>query len=125
MTDWAEEYRLEQEAKRRFKREFVPQVAAELGMTAQYDDEAWGGRVTDAEGRGYHLGYPYKGKTEIHPIYPRTSFGFYQTERGQIGVSVSRGPQAVAKEIRRRLEPVYEAALAKVHAYEADLAVDR
>lgn len=124
MTDWAEEYRLEREAKRRFREEFLPKVAAEMGMTAEHDDDAWGGRIKDAEGNGYYLGFPYKGKTEITPIYPRSSFGWYRTERGKIGVSVSRGPAAVAKEIRRRLEPVYREALAKVLAYEADLAVD-
>lgn len=123
--DWAEEYRLEQEAKRRFKYEFVPKVAAELGMTAEADEEAWGGRIKDTQGRGYYLSYPYKGKTEISPIYPRSTFGFYKTERGKIGVSVSRGPQVVAREITRRLAPIYESALAKVEAYEADLAVDQ
>jgi len=130
---WQEDYAREKAEKAHFKEVFVPAVAAELNALGSFpglvgadtDVEPWGGRIIDGDGRGYYLGYPFKGKTEITPIYPRSSFGWYKTDRGKIGVSVSRGPQAVAREIARRLAPVYEAALAKVLAYEADLAVDQ
>jgi hypothetical protein len=122
--DWQAEMAQERKDKAAFK-ELAAQVAARLDMTLDPDAECWGARIGAPDGRGYFLGFPHKGKTEISPMYPQSSFGFYQTERGRIGVSVSRGAAVIAAEINRRLAPLYAANLAKVLDYEADLAVDQ
>ena len=112
--------------------DFAAKVGAELGLTprpARFDHQrsveiAW-------RGRGYSIMREWRQggnrrKLEITPLYPDTEMGFTEWDddrdghvsiRGRVGCSMDRGPQAVAADIRRRLEPLYESTLAKVRAY--------
>ena len=88
---------------------FVGKVAASLGMTL---DETWdvswhGARITDGMGRGYRLA-PVRGsstRVEISAVYPQTSYWFDDDDRKPITCARTRGPEAVAADITRRLAP--------------------
>ena len=105
-------------------RVFAGKVAAELGMMlSDRFRPVWGARIESPDQvMGYELTLP-KPKdrmTEITPVYPHSTFGWYQTEHGKIRVNVTRGHEAVAGDIRRKLEPVYLAALAKIRLHDAE-----
>jgi hypothetical protein len=106
---------------------FCATVAAELGAELDPDpDRTWGVQIVSAAGNGtgYSLSMPGRdGKTEISPIYPNSTYG--GGSRGRIGVSVSRGPRAVAAEITRRLVPVYRERLAAIVAHDAEEAAQQ
>jgi hypothetical protein len=105
-------------------REFAGKVAAELGMLLDENDRAvWGTRIESADRlMGYTLSLPNPKDrmTEITPVYPHSTFGWYGTDRGKIRANVTRGHEAVASDIRRKLEPVYLAALANIRLHDAE-----
>ena len=102
---------------------FVGKVAASLGMTL---DETWdaswhGARITDGMGWGYRLA-PVRGsstRVEISAVYPQTSYWFGDDDRKPITCARTRGPEAVAADITRRLAPRYEAVLARIRDWDA------
>lgn len=101
------------------------QVADQLGWTVDGDWDCYGAVIANG-GMGLHLQEPHgrPGYVKVVGRYPPTSYYFRRGERDSIGVRADRGPQVIAREIRRRLLPTYVATLAKVREHEAEEAAD-
>jgi hypothetical protein len=66
--------------------------------------------------RGYKAGRT--DRLEISGVFPNTGDdAWYRFEQIRIGVGVTRDPEAIARDIERRLLPQYDAALAQVKEY--------
>jgi hypothetical protein len=99
-------------------RKIARAVAAELGDAWSLGDEiGWGFQMNGPGGQRLHIASEKGGRAEIHGVYPSpTAYYFDGEQHRSIGVSLSRGPEAIAREIRRRVMPDYVATLAKVKA---------
>jgi hypothetical protein len=88
---------------------FADKVAASLGMTLdETRDVSWhDARITDGMGRGYRLAPVRDSSTrvEISAVYPQTSYWFDDDDGKPITCARTRGPEAVAADITRRLAP--------------------
>lgn len=98
--------------------------------------DGWTAQPTE-DGRGVHLDHARNGslfaapdsrhparlrvRGSAAPSHPRQVELLHHLDLGHITVSIGRGPDAIAEEIRRRLLPVYESGLARYRARLADL----
>jgi hypothetical protein len=104
--------------------EFAAKVAGEFGMKldAERTAEIRHCAYITGWGRTYSLHQHREvpdGMVRIAGVHRRTNYPFQAGERPHIQVSISRGPAAVVREIRRRLAPAYEEALSDVAGYDA------
>src|SRR5690349_24873057 len=84
-------------------------LATALGSTWRVDpeyDSSWGAKLEGPDGLSLLLNMSTRGKVEISGFMPANPDGgrFPNTH---IGVSRDRGPEAIAREITRRLLPPY------------------
>jgi hypothetical protein len=108
-------------------RDFAAKVAAELGMDLDTGSEyTWCETILSVtgDGTGYVLGLPrvQDRRSEIHPVWPRTRASHPAL---RIGVTISRGPHAVAADIARRLARPYREALRAIAAYDREEAAEQ
>lgn len=100
-------------------REFAGKLAAELGMTVTRAGEHGSGiQLGGVDGEpGYWLNAPWNsaGRVEVTGVYPQSSY--WCKTRPSITAAIDRGAAAVARDIRRRLEPGYLELLAETNAY--------
>lgn len=103
--------------------DFAAKLASELGLELD-QGRLWAWCVFlvsySGDGTGYCLTRPRGDmRTEVTPIYPPTSYSFPDLPGcleggGRIGLTISRGPHAVAVDIDRHLAPAYRARLTAI-----------
>ncbi len=108
--------------------ELARAVASHLdGFTARaVDDFGDTLRLDHPDGRGLYLHRQHNdgGRVEIVGAYPHSDYYFRTGEHVSITVAITRGPAVIAREITRRLLPVYTEVLDKIHAHIAKQAAD-
>jgi hypothetical protein len=108
--------------------ELARAVASHLdGFTVRtVDDFGYTLRLDHPDGRGLYLHRQHNdgGRVEIVGAYPHSDYYFRADEHVSITVAIARGPAVIAREITRRLVPVYTEVLGKIHAHIAKQAAD-
>jgi len=108
--------------------ELARAVACHLdGFTARtVDDFGYRLRLDHPDGRGLYLHRRHNNgsRVEIVGAYPHSDYYFRTGEHVSITVAITRGPAVIAREITRRLLPVYTEVLGKIHAHIAKQAAD-
>lgn len=107
-------------------------VSAELGEGWSLDaDQNWSAQVRGPASQMLSLSsgsYNDLTRVVIHGVFPRDHRGEYPymrpADKAEISVASDRGAAVIAKEIRRRLLPTYEPALAALLARQADALSD-
>lgn len=113
--------------RRRDMLEFATAVAEHLeGVTASQRDDTMAADFTDKDGRGFLIVWPWNvERAEIVGDYPRhpERGRWYPDNAPRIGVSITRNPEHVARDIARRFLPkfaeTYDAWLATIAAHHA------
>ena len=108
--------------------ELARAVASHLdGFTARaVDDFGYTLRLDHPDGRGLYLHRRRNNdsRVEIVGAYPHSDYYFRDGEHPSITVAIARGPAVIAREITRRLLPVYTEVLDKIHAHIAKQTTD-
>jgi hypothetical protein len=108
--------------------ELARAVAVHLdGFTAHtVDDFGYTLRLDHPDGRGLYLHRQHNNhsRVEIVGAYPHSDYYFRTGEHVSITVAVTRGPAVIAREITRRLLPVYTEVLDRIHGHIAKQATD-
>lgn len=106
--------------------EFTAKLAAELGISVtRVGEHGFGTRIGGVDGEpGYFVNEPWNAarRVEVTGVYPKSDY--WCRTRPSITAAMSRGPVAVAGDIRRRLEPGYLEVLAQTNAYNEQAARD-
>ena len=95
------------------------QVAGILGWKYNEDAQNWLALLSNAEA-SLGLEMTHKGKVVVTGFLPKGNYSRHDLHGPKISITASRGPEAIAKEIQRRLLPDYEAVMAEAMKRKAD-----